>query len=107
MAVNHTSTGVRLIGAYFILSALAFGTVGLGAMDKGIGQFALVVALAMFLVGFGLLDGRDWGFTGGILGAFLAFVVNSEPHDIAVEPEGRVEIADCERNAADVRFCRQ
>lgn len=76
MAVNHTSVGVRLIGAYFLLSALAFGSLGLGAMDQGIGQFALAVSLAMLLVGFGLLDGRSWGFTGGILGAFLAFVVN-------------------------------
>ncbi|MFD1645627.1 hypothetical protein [Haloarchaeobius litoreus] len=77
MAVNHTSTGVRLIGAYFILSALLFGSLGLGSMDQGTGQFAIVVGLAMFVVGFGLLDGRDWGFTGGILGAFLAFVVNA------------------------------
>jgi|AntRauTorcE11898_2_1112593.scaffolds.fasta_scaffold48102_2 hypothetical protein len=77
MAFNHTSIGVRLIGAYFVLSALAFGSVGLGSMDQGIGQFALVVGVAMFVVGFGLLAGRDWGMTGGILGAFLSFVVNA------------------------------
>ncbi|MFC4407412.1 hypothetical protein [Haloarchaeobius iranensis] len=77
MAVNHTSVGVRLIGAYFVLSALAFGSVGLGATDQGLGQFALVVGVAMVVVGFGLLAGRDWGLTGGILGSFLAFVVNA------------------------------
>jgi len=38
MAVNRTSAGVRLIGAYFVLSALAFGPVGLGGMDQGLGQ---------------------------------------------------------------------
>ncbi|WP_256299830.1 hypothetical protein [Haloarchaeobius salinus] len=76
MGVNHSSTGVRLVGAYFLLSALAFTAVGLATMGQGIGLVALAVGVALFAVGYGLIDGRDWGLIGGILGAFLAFVVN-------------------------------